>query len=290
MTNPVLIGVIGGSGLYAMPELTDLHPRSIDTPFGKPSADVMVGTLRGKRVAFLPRHGLGHVFSPSTVPYRANICALKMLGVRHIFAVNACGSLREDYAPGEIVIPDQLVDMTKAPRGRSFFEETGIVAHVSVAAPFCPELSDLAANAVEAVGGKVHRGGSFITVEGPRFSTRGESEIFRRWGCSIIGMTTSPEAFLAREAEIAYTSMSHITDYDVWHTSEAPVTVEAVLQIMHNNLRVAQQALAAAVEMLDESADWACHHALDNAIMTDRARISPAALEQLRPIAGRLLG
>jgi 5'-methylthioadenosine phosphorylase len=290
MTDIVSIGVIGGSGLYNMPDLTDITTHHLTTPFGQPSAEIVIGTLRGKRVAFLPRHGIGHVHSPSTVPYRANICALKMLGVRHIIAVNACGSLREDYAPGHIVIPDQLVDMTKADRGRSFFENTGVVAHVSVADPFCPELGALVADAVESVGGTVHRGGSFVTVEGPRFSTRAESAIFRQWGCSIIGMTTSPEAFLAREAEIAYTTMSHITDYDVWHQSEAPVTVEMVIQIMHRNLALAQQALAAAVERLDESADWACHHALENAIITDLSRISTDIRERLRPIAGRLLG
>lgn len=290
MTETVSIGVIGGSGLYNMPDLTDITTHQLNTPFGQPSADVVIGTLRGKRVAFLPRHGVGHVHSPSTVPYRANICALKMLGVRHIIAVNACGSLREDYAPGHIVIPDQLVDMTKADRGRSFFDNTGVVAHVSVADPFCAELGAIVADAVESVGGVVHRGGAFVTVEGPRFSTRGESMIFRQWGCSIIGMTTSPEAFLAREAEIAYTTMSHITDYDVWHQSEAPVTVEMVIQIMHHNLALAQRTLAAAVERLDESADWACHHALENAIMTDPNRISADTRERLRPIAGRLLG
>jgi 5'-methylthioadenosine phosphorylase len=290
MTETVSIGVIGGSGLYNMPDLTDITTHRLTTPFGQPSAEIVIGTLRGKRVAFLPRHGIGHVHSPSKVPYRANICALKMLGVRHIIAVNACGSLREDYAPGHIVIPDQLVDMTKADRGRSFFEDAGVVAHVSVADPFCPELGALAADAVESVGGTVHRGGAFVTVEGPRFSTRAESAIFRQWGCSIIGMTTSPEAFLAREAEIAYTTMSHITDYDVWHQSEAPVTVEMVIQIMHQNLVLAQRALAAAVERLDESADWACHHALENAIITDLSRISAEVRERLRPIAGRLLG
>lgn len=284
----VALGVIGGSGLYHMPGLSDLTTRSIDTPFGKPSADIVIGTLRGKRVAFLPRHGVGHVFSPSTVPYRANICALKMLGVRHLIAVNACGSLREEYAPGHIVIPDQLVDMTKAPRGRSFFEEGGVVAHVSVADPFCEELRTIVADSVESVGGTVHRGGSFVIIEGPRFSTRGESNIFRQWGCSVIGMTTAPEAFLAREAEIAYATMSHITDYDVWHVSEAPVTVEMVMHTMHQNLTIAQNAVAAAVERIDENADWSCHHALDNSIMTDPKLMPADVVERLRPIAGRL--
>jgi 5'-methylthioadenosine phosphorylase len=287
MAETVHIGVIGGSGLYKMPELTDIVTHTVDTPFGKPSADLVIGTLRGKRVAFLPRHGIGHIYTPTTVPYRANICALKMLGVRQILAVNACGSLREDYAPGHIVIPDQLFDNTKGMRGNSFFE-TGLVAHISVADPLCTELSDLAAEAVRHVGGTVHQGGTFITVEGPRFSTKGESNIFRQWGCSIIGMTTCPEAFLTREAEICYTTMSHITDYDVWHTSEEPVTAEMVYQTMHHNLEIAQQALAEAVEKLDEHRVCACHSALENAIFSDRAAITPAALERLRPIVGRL--
>jgi 5'-methylthioadenosine phosphorylase len=233
-------------------------------------------------VAFIPRHGIGHVYTPTTVPYRANICALKMLGVRYIVAVNACGSLREDYAPGHIVIPDQLFDHTKADRGRSFFD-TGLVAHISVADPFCAELNRITAQAVRDVGGTIHEGGTYITIEGPRFSTRGESQIYRQWGCSIIGMTTCPEAFLAREAEIGYTTMSHITDYDVWH--EQPVSVEMVMQTFHNNLRIAQQAVARTVELLDESMDCACHHTLDGAIMTDASAIQ---FGRLRPIVGRL--
>jgi 5'-methylthioadenosine phosphorylase len=283
----VHIGVIGGSGLYNMPGLTDFSTTSMDTPFGKPSADIVIGSLRGKRVAFLPRHGIGHLHTPTTVPYRANICALKMLGVRYIIAVNACGSLREDYAPGHIVIPDQLFDNTKAERGRSFFD-TGLVAHVSVADPLCSELSGAVAESVRNVGGMVHQGGTFIIVEGPRFSTKGESRIFRQWGCSIIGMTTCPEAFLAREAEICFTTMSHITDYDVWHESEEPVTVEMVIETMHHNLEIAQNAIADAVEKLDENRVCKCHSALDNAILSDRAAITPETLTRLRPMVGRL--
>lgn len=281
MTESIAIGVIGGSGLYTMPEFTDVSTHSVETPFGKPSADVVIGTLSGKRVAFIPRHGIGHVYTPTTVPYRANICALKMLGVRFIVAVNACGSLREDYAPGHIVIPNQIADYTKADRGRSFFE-TGLVAHVSVADPFCAELGSVAARAVRDAGGTVHEGGLYITIEGPRFSTRGESHIYQQLGGSIIGMTTSPEAFLAREAEIAYTSMSHITDYDVWH--EEPVSNQMVIQTFGRNLRTAQKALARAVELLDTSTNCACHHALEGAIMTDRTL---ANVDRLRPIVGR---
>lgn len=287
MQQPVRIGVIGGSGLYAMPELTPLETLAMDTPFGPPSSPVVIGELGGQRVAFLARHGSGHVYTPSTVPYRANIHALKQLGVRKLIAVNACGSLREDYAPGDVVIPDQLLDYTKDERGRSFFGP-GLVAHISVADPFCAGLSQQAASAVRQAGGTAHEGGVYVTIEGPRFSTRGESEIFRQLGCSIVGMTTCPEAFLAREAEMCYTTISHVTDYDVWHTSEAPVTVEMVMQTFHHNLRIAQQAVACLVALVDSGADCVCQHALDNAIMTAPHAIAPEALERLRPIIGRL--
>lgn len=284
----VSIGIIGGSGLYQMPGITDIKEYVIDTPFGMPSAALVVGTLRGKRVAFLPRHGAGHVFTPTTVPYRANICALKMIGVRHIIAVNACGSLREDYAPGHVVIPDQLYDMTKQDRGNSFFG-TGMVAHISVADPFCADMSQIAYEAVRRVGGTAHLGGNFVTVEGPRFSTRGESNIYRKLGCDIIGMTTCPEAFLAREAEICYTVMAHVTDYDVWHVSEQPVTVEMVIATLHKNVEIAQQAVAETVEQIPENHTCSCHSALANAIMTRADAVPPDVLERMKPITGRLL-
>lgn len=282
----VRIAVIGGSGLYNMAEIADIRRYELDTPFGKPSAAIVVGTLRGKRVAFLPRHGIGHVFTPSDVPYRANIYALRQLGVRQIIAVNACGSLREDYAPGDIVMPHQLVDYTKADRGRSFFER-GLVAHISVADPFCTTLREKAYEAVKRAGGTAHADGTFVIVEGPRFSTRGESQIFRQLGCDIIGMTTCPEAFLAREAEICYASMAHITDYDVWHTSEAPVTVDMVVETLHRNVQTAQAAIANCVEILDAERSCDCHHALDNALMTDRKRADPESVARLRPLLGR---
>jgi 5'-methylthioadenosine phosphorylase len=272
-----------------MPEISERVSYSVDTPFGRPSADIVVGTLRGKRVAFVPRHGAGHVFSPSTVPYRANIYALKAMGVRFIIGVNACGSLREELAPGHIVVPDQLYDNTRADRGRSFFE-TGLVAHVSVAEPLCPALSAVVADAAAAAGGTVHRGGTFVIIEGPRFSTRAESQIFRQLGCSIIGMTTCPEAFLAREAEIAYATMAHITDYDVWHTSEEPVTVDMVIATLNRNVDIAQRALAAAVERLDTTVQLPSHTALDNAFLTARASMSAETLERLRPLVARSLG
>jgi 5'-methylthioadenosine phosphorylase len=287
MSETITIGVIGGSGLYQMPGIEDVETRRVATPYGETSADIVIGTLRGKRVAFLPRHGAGHVLSPTTVPYRANIYALKSLGVRFIIAVNAVGSLREDYAPGHIVIPDQLYDNTKANRGRSFFEsESGLVAHVGVADPFSPELSDVMVHAVSKAGGTVHQGGTLIIIEGPRFSTRGESKIFRQWGCSLIGMTTTPEAFLAREAEIAYATMAHVTDYDVWHTD--PVTTEMVAQTFHHNLQVAQQAVANTIEALDTSAVWPAHTALDGAIMTASNSLSSEAIAKLGPLVARV--
>jgi 5'-methylthioadenosine phosphorylase len=290
MSEVVKVAVIGGSGLYQMEELTDRTAVSVDTPYGQPSADIIIGTLRGQRVAFLPRHGEGHVYSPSTVPYRANIYALKSLGVRFIIAVNACGSLKEEYAPGHIVIPDQVYDQTKSDRGGRSFFESGLVGHISVADPFCPELAKLLHTSVQQAGGTVHQGGTFIIVEGPRFSTKGESHIYRQWGCSIIGMTTTPEVFLAREAEIAYASMAHITDYDVWHVSEEPVTVDMVIRIMNRNLETAQKAIALAVENLDADATYDAHNALGSALMTARDKIPAALLEQLDPIIGRYFG
>jgi 5'-methylthioadenosine phosphorylase len=270
-----------------MAGLTNTRSITVDTPFGRPSGEIVLGTLRGKQVAFLPRHGVGHVYTPSTVPYRANILALKQLGVRFIIAVNACGSLREAYAPGHVVVPDQLYDNTRLDRGRSFFD-TGLVGHVSVAEPFSPEMNAIVADAVESAGGTVHRGGTYVTIEGPRFSTRAESLVYRRLGFDIIGMTTCPEAFLAREAEIAYATMSHITDYDVWHQSEAPVSVEMVIETFHHNLALAREAVGIAVELIDESADLPAHHVLDGAVMTDPRRIPRDVFNRLQPIIGRL--
>ena len=287
MVDSVAVGVIGGSGLYSMPEIVPLETIVVDTPFGPPSSQIIIGELAGKRVAFLARHGRGHVFTPSTVPYRANIYAMKALGVRKLIAVNACGSLREDYAPGHVVIPDQMIDFTKSERGRTFFD-TGLVAHVSVADPFCSHLGAQAAEAVRAAGGIAHEEGTYAIIEGPRFSTRAESEFFRSAGCSIIGMTTSPEAFLAREAEICYTTLSHVTDYDVWHASEATVTVDAVMQTFQRNLRLAQQAVANLVGSLNPDEDCACQHALDSAVMTSHGAVSPEMRERLHPLVGRL--
>jgi 5'-methylthioadenosine phosphorylase len=277
MAESVPLAVIGGSGLYEMPGLREARENQIDTPFGKTSAPIVVGTLEGERVAFLARHGIGHHIAPGEVPYRANIYALKSLGVERILSISACGSLQEEFAPGHIVIPDQIYDNTHK-RARSFFGE-GLVAHVSVADPFCRDLSDQLESAVRLAGGTAHRGGSFITIEGPRFSTKAESNTFRSWGMAIIGMTASPEAFLAREAEICYATMAHVTDYDVWHISEAPVTVEMVIQTLNKNTRIAQEAVRVLVSQLKYDRECDCGQALATALITNKAVI-PAETRQ----------
>lgn len=285
----VRIAVIGGSGLYRMPQLSDVREYHHDTPFGKPSDVIVVGSLQGIRVAFVPRHGRGHIYLPSEVPYRANIYALKKLGVERVIAISACGSLREDYAPGDIVTPDQLYDNTKDERGRTFFG-SGLVAHVGTASPFCDDLGHAIAESVEASGGTVHEGGAFITIEGPRFSTKAESNVFRSWGMSLVGMTTSPEAYLAREAEMCYAVMAHVTDYDVWRASEEPVTVEMVVRTLNANLDLAQRSIANLVLKLAVSErQCTCKDALATAILTDRSKISPEAARRLEPIVGKYL-
>lgn len=282
------LAIIGGSGLYNMDGLSDIEEVQINTPFGKPSDAIIVGTIHGRRVAFLPRHGRGHILNPTEVPYRANIYALKSLGVKYIISVSACGSLREDYAPSHIVIPDQLYDNTKL-RLNSFFED-GLVAHITVADPFSPELSAALLKSTQTTAATVHRGGTFITVEGPRFSTKGESNTYRNWDMSIIGMTTSPEAFLAAEAEIAYACMAHITDYDVWHESEEPVTVDKVIQILHENTAVAQQALSHLIQnMGDWAGDMSAHHTLQDAVLTDHTKIPAETKQRLAPLIAKYL-
>ncbi len=271
------LGVIGGSGLYEMPGLEAVEEIQMNTPFGAPSGPIVVGFLSGRRIAFLARHGEGHPISPTEVNYRANIYALKSLGIERVVAICAAGSLREDYAPGHIVVPDQLVDFTKD-RQRTFFEE-GLVAHISVADPFCPDLSQLVFNSLQETPATVHRGGSLVTIEGPRFSTRAESNIFRSWGISLIGMTTSPEAFLAKEAELCYAVIAHVTDYDVWHVSEEPVTAEMVMRNLIQNTRNIQLALNGLVPAIDTDRICDCPQALASAITT-RPEAIPAATRQ----------
>jgi 5'-methylthioadenosine phosphorylase len=285
--DPVRIGVIGGTGLYQIDGLTDVEEITVTTPFGDPSDALFVGTLEGQRVVFLPRHGRGHRISPTELNSRANIYALKSLGVKYIVAVNACGSLQQQYAPGHIVIPDQLVDRTRR-RVLSFFGE-GVVAHPSVADPFSPALSEIAYQSVKTAGGTVHLGGIFVIIEGPRFSTKAESYIFRQWGCDIIGMTTIPEAFLAAEAEMAYTSLAAVTDYDVWHDSEEPVTVEVVIAQLSANAELARQSLRNIVPRLAAEPDWPEHHSMENAIVTDRSLIPEATRKKLELLVGKYL-
>jgi 5'-methylthioadenosine phosphorylase len=271
------IAILGGSGLYAMPGLEDIQEKMITTPFGDPSAPIIIGRLEGQSIAFLARHGIGHHLSPSEINFRANIYALKSLGVERIVGISACGSLREDYAPGDIVIPDQLFDFTRN-RQSSFFGQ-GMVAHISIPDPFCPDLSERLYQAVKSTGNTVHMGGTYITIEGPRFSTRAESNTYRTWGMSLIGMTTSPEAFLAREAELCYTTLAHVTDYDVWHITEEPVTVEMVIEILNRNTTIAQEAVSNLVSILNPERLCDCQHALASAIITDQ-NVIPAETRQ----------
>lgn len=288
MIENVDLAIIGGSGLYNMGGLQAIDEYFPETPFGKPSAPIVIGSLNGRRLAFLARHGLGHHLSPSEVPYQANIFALKLLGVERIISISACGSLRQDYAPGHIVIPDQLYDNTKN-RPRSFFSE-GLVAHVGVADPFCDDLSRQLEQAVRATDATVHAGGALITIEGPRFSTKAESNAYRGWNMALIGMTACPEAFLAREAEICYAAMAHVTDYDVWHISEAPVTVEMVIEILNKNTQLAQEALVKLVDGLDTTRRCNCGNALAGALITQRDRIPAATLQKLNPLIKKYIG
>ena len=287
MTENISIAIIGGSGLYGMSGLEDTKEYDLDTPFGKPSAPIVAGTLEGTRIAFLARHGIGHHIMPTEVPYRANIYALKSLGVERVISISACGSLREEYAPGHIVIPDDIFDFTKD-RIRTFFGD-GLVAHVGVANPFCGELSDQVERAVRSTGATTHRGGMFITIEGPRFSTKVESNTFRAWGMSLVGMTASPEAFLAREAEMCYSTMAHVTDYDVWHESEAPVTVDMVIQTLNKNTQFAQDAIRNLVRNSKPERTCSCGQALASALITNPKVIPAETRNKLDLLVGKYL-
>lgn len=283
--NQIELGILGGSGLYEMDGLENIKRVPVDTPFGSPSSDIMVGTLEGLRVGFLARHGAGHKLAPGEVNYRANIYALKLLGATKVVSISACGSLREDFAPGHIVIPDQLFDFTKD-RKRSFFGD-GFVAHVGVADPFCPEFSSEVYQAVLKADGKARKSGKAITIEGPRFSTKGESQIYRQWGLDVIGMTTSPEAFLAREAELCYAVMFHITDYDVWHQTEEAVSVELVFEILKNNISVTQKAIRELAKSYGPERTCACQNALENAFITRSDAIPDETYQKLELLVGK---
>jgi len=263
------IGIIGGSGLYQMPELTDIDEIEVETPFGKPSDKFILGTLKGERVAFLPRHGRGHRFTPTEVPFRANIYGMKLLGVERILSASAVGSLQEEYAPLDMVIPDQFFDRTRARARESTFFGEGIVAHVAFAHPLCKELGDTLERACQAVDVKVHRGGTYLCMEGPAFSTFAESNVYRSWGMDVIGMTNLQEAKLAREAEICYATLALVTDYDCWHSGHDAVTADAVIEYLNKNVRNAQEIMREAVKSLASGQrDCKCGTALQNAIFT----------------------
>lgn len=291
MSESIRVGVIGGTGVYQIEALSNLEEVTLDTPFGAPSDNYLVGTLRGQRVAFLARHGRGHRISPTRLNHRANIYGFKQLGVEYLISLSACGSLQEHIHPGDIVIPDQLFDRT-VHRALSFFDDpeagtAGLVVHVGLANPFCPELSRICYEAARATGVSVHQGGGFVTIEGPRFSTKAESKVFRSWGMDIIGMTTTPEAQLAREAEMSYAVMAHVTDYDVWHTSEEAVTVDAVVRMLHRNAETAKQAVVSAIAALAQAGPSPQAHALQDAIITSRSAIPMSVVERLHVLLGK---
>jgi 5'-methylthioadenosine phosphorylase len=291
--DPVRIGVIGGSGVYDMEQLKDVREVRIDTPFGAPSDAYILGTIEGERVAFLPRHGRGHRVSPERLNARANIYGFKKLGVEYLISISACGSLQSENKPGDIVVPDQLFDRTHG-RPSSFFDDPsvgtgGLVVHVSVADPFCPTLSRICADAVAETGHEVHRGGVFVTIQGQRFSTKAESRVFKQLGFAIVGMTAIPEAFLAREAGISYATMAHVTDYDVWHETEAPVTVEMVIRQLLANAEVAKAAVVNAVRLLKGAPPSPYSDSLRDAIITNKAAIPPDVAVRLELLIGRYL-
>jgi 5'-methylthioadenosine phosphorylase len=263
------IGIIGGSGLYQMPELSDVEEIEVDTPFGRPSDAFIVGTLENERVAFLPRHGRGHRFTPTEVPFRANIYAMKLLGVERILSASAVGSLQEQYAPLDMVIPDQFFDRTRARAHESTFFGEGIVAHVTFANPVCDELGDVLEDSCKVTDVKVHRRGTYLCMEGPAFSTKAESHVYRTWGMDVIGMTNLQEAKLAREAEICYATLALITDYDCWHPRHDAVTAESVIEYLNKNVRNAQLIMQQAVKLLrGQDRKCKCSSALKNAIFT----------------------
>jgi len=281
----IQIGVIGGSGLYEMPELTDREERHVSTPFGEPSSPYVIGTLRGRRVAFLARHGAGHRLLPSELNFRANIFGFKTLGVDWIVSASAVGSLKEDYAPLHLVIPDQFLDRT-AGRVSTFFGR-GIAAHVAFAHPICPSLSSVAYESATAAGATVHKGGTYVCMEGPQFSTLAESKLYRAWGMDVIGMTNVQEAKLAREAEICYVTIALVTDYDSWHPGHDSVTVDTVIATLTQNVKTAQHVIANAAERLPIERTCGCGSALAAAIITRPDAISADVRRDLAPIIGK---
>lgn len=284
----VNIGIIGGSGLYQMPELQNIREQVVETPFGSPSDAFIIGELEGVTVAFLPRHARGHKFTPTEVPYRANIYAMKMLGVEYILSVSAVGSLQEQYAPTDMVIPDQFFDRTRARAKESTFFGEGIVGHVTFAHPVCNELGDILEESCKTVGVKIHRGGTYVCMEGPAFSTKAESNVYRQWGMDIIGMTNLQEAKLAREAEIAYATLALVTDYDCWYEGHDDVTVEMVVEYLNKNVRNAQLILREAVQKVAaKETPNQFANAIKNAIFTAPDHWPAATAKKLEAIIGK---
>ena len=287
MSEAITIGIIGGSGLYDMPELTDREERHVATPFGEPSGPYIVGTLRGKRVAFLARHGVGHRQMPTELNYRANVFGMKLLGVEFILSASAVGSLQEKYVPQHLVIPDQFFDRTKG-RVSTFFGG-GLVAHVAFAHPVCGRLARVAYDACTAVGATVHQGGTYVCMEGPQFSTLAESKLYRSWGMDIIGMTNLQEAKLAREAEICYATIALVTDYDCWHPDHDSVTVDMIVQNLVANAKTAQQVIAEALSHLPFERTCECARALEHAIITRPEFVPEQVKRHLAPIIGKYI-
>lgn len=282
-----ILGVIGGSGLYEMEGMKNVRRVAVRTPFGSPSDAVTVGELEGRTLAFLPRHGRGHRFSPSQVNYRANVYAMKKIGVDALLSISAVGSMRERIRPGDIVVVDQFYDLTRS-RPNTFFSD-GVAGHITFADPVCPDLSDLAYEAARKVVRRVHRGGTYLCMEGPAFSTRAESRIHRKWGVDVIGMTNLPEAKLAREAEICYATLALATDYDCWHATREDVSVDAILEVLHRNVENSKRIVREVARRLPLPGKCRCREALKFAIITDRKRIPPATRKRLSLLLGKYL-
>lgn len=287
MSDQILTGIIGGSGLYSIPGLTDVDVKHISTPFGDPSDPYVVGTLEGKRVAFLARHGRGHRITPTELNYRANIYGFKQLGVEQILSLSAVGSLKEEHRPLDFVLPDQFVDRTRH-RADTFFGE-GLVAHVSLADPVCPRLHGLMRECCESAGVPAHAGGTYLCMEGPAFSTKAESNLYRSWGMDVIGMTNLTEAKLAREAEICYVTVAMVTDYDCWHPGHDAVTVSEIIENLNRNAANAAKVVTEAVRRLDGTRGCKCGQSLAHALITDRSRIPEATRDKLQAIVGKYL-
>jgi 5'-methylthioadenosine phosphorylase len=281
------IGVIGGSGVYDIKGLTNVKEVDLDTPFGKPSDTITTGKLEGVGIAFLPRHGKGHRISPTELPVRANIYALKSLGVEHIIAINAVGSFRDEIKPGDLIIPDQLIDRTKS-RVNSFFEG-GIVVHIAFATPFCPVLSQILYKAAKKAGATVHKGGTYVVMEGPAFSTQAESRLYRSWGAHVIGMTALPEAKLAREAEICYSIIAGVTDYDSWQEHHKPLEIEEIVKILNQNSDTIKKIIKLAVTNIPEKCECDCARALETAIVTDKSMIPSQVKKRYNLLIGKYL-